>query len=155
MAAALELGEVPAGEVITLVLSGELADGTAFTASDCIRIVGGAGSGLIAVTSNLPDVWIDATPVDVNQDDGGFTSFTRGYPDLTEVSFTAPKSPASLPTWVLTSVTINGVKYPANEGDFVVVANGANQWVFLEYRQRSIGPVPGGQVVPPPAGNAE
>ncbi len=155
MASALELDDLAVDEIVTLVLSGELTDGTAFTASDCIRIVGG-GDNVIAVTSNLPEIWVDATPADVNFDDGGFTSFSRAYPDLTEVSFTAPKVPASHPTWVLSSVWINGVNFSANDGNFLVVASAATQWVFLEYRQRSIGPVPGGPaVIPPGAGNAE
>jgi hypothetical protein len=39
MTEVMELDDVPGGELVELVLSGELTDGTAFTARDCIRIV--------------------------------------------------------------------------------------------------------------------
>jgi hypothetical protein len=44
--AEFELNDLPGGAMVELVLSGDLADGTPFTASDCIRLVppeGGAG----------------------------------------------------------------------------------------------------------------
>ncbi|MHC4210011.1 MAG: hypothetical protein ACYSWT_09905 [Planctomycetota bacterium] len=39
MVEVMELGDVPGGELVELVLAGELTDGTAFTARDCIRLV--------------------------------------------------------------------------------------------------------------------
>ena len=39
MTEVMELGDVPGGELVELVLTGALMDGTEFAARDCIRLV--------------------------------------------------------------------------------------------------------------------
>jgi hypothetical protein len=41
LAEALQVGDLPRGSLVELVLTGQLLDGTSFTAHDCIRLVGG------------------------------------------------------------------------------------------------------------------
>ena len=76
MAEAFELpGELP-GTTITLLLTGELSDGTTFAAADCIQIVGPpVPPNLLVVGASLTNVWVDSAPADLIFDDGGFTSF--------------------------------------------------------------------------------
>jgi hypothetical protein len=70
------------GEIITLVLTGALTDGTTFEAANCIRLAGAGGPpGVVAVeATNAKDVWIDASPLDETLDGGGFDTFQRVYP---------------------------------------------------------------------------
>jgi hypothetical protein len=93
MAEAFLLDEAPGGSIITLVLTGELADGSGFAAADCIQIVGPpAGDGALVVEASMPDVWIDMQPLDDLLDDGGFTTFKRGHGVGTLVTLTAPET---------------------------------------------------------------
>ncbi|UCG17021.1 MAG: hypothetical protein JSV19_03090 [Phycisphaerales bacterium] len=89
----LELGTLPPGALVELVVSGTLIDGTPFTtAGDWIRLVPpGTPPGLVAVSSTVPDVWIDAYPLDLQLDDGGFADFQRSYPQTSLVTLTAPR----------------------------------------------------------------
>ena len=61
--AALDLDGLPAGALVELVVSGCLLDGTAFRASDCLRLVPpGTAPGTLAVRSNVAGAWIDGGP---------------------------------------------------------------------------------------------
>ena len=89
---ALELDELPGGAVVELVLSGSLLDGTPFVAGDCIVIVPPGDLGPISATvgSNVGDTFIEVTPLDLNIDSDGFTSFGRAYYPGTLLTVTAP-----------------------------------------------------------------
>ena len=89
---ALELDELPGGAVVELVLSGSLLDGTPFVAGDCIVIVppGDLGPMSATVGSNVGDTFIEVTPLDLNIDSDGFTSFGRAYYPGTLLTVTAP-----------------------------------------------------------------
>ncbi len=89
---ALELDELPGGAVVELVLSGSLLDGTSFVAGDCIMMVPPGDLGLINATvgSNVGDTFIGVTPLDLNIDSDGFTSFGRAYYPGTLLTVTAP-----------------------------------------------------------------
>ncbi|MCH8970116.1 MAG: hypothetical protein IIA66_13490, partial [Planctomycetes bacterium] len=84
--------ELPAGAVVELVLNGSLLDGTPFVASDCIVIVPPGDRGPINATvgSNVGDTFIEVTPLDLNIDSDGFTSFGRAYYPGTLLTVTAP-----------------------------------------------------------------
>ncbi|MCH7719540.1 MAG: hypothetical protein IH988_00935 [Planctomycetes bacterium] len=93
MVEALQLDDLPAGDLIQLVVNGTLLDGTPFSASDCIRLVPpGAPPGAMAVGSNLSGVFIDVTPLDETLDGGGFANFERTYWLGTIVTLTAPQT---------------------------------------------------------------
>lgn len=88
----LQLNDLPAGDLVELVVSGTLLDGTPFSASDCIRLVPpGTPGGLLAVGSNLPGAWLDVSPLDLQLDGGGFANFERTYPLTMVVTLTAPQ----------------------------------------------------------------
>ncbi len=90
---ALELNDLPAGDLVQLVVNGTLLDGTPFSASDCIRLVPpGTPPGMLAVGSNLSGVYIDVTPLDETLDGGGFANFERTYWLGTIVTLTAPQT---------------------------------------------------------------
>ncbi len=90
---ALELNDLPAGDLVQLVVNGTLLDGTPFSASDCIRIVPpGTPPGVMAVGSNLSGVFIDVTPLDETLDGGGFANFNRTFPLGSVVTLTAPQT---------------------------------------------------------------
>jgi hypothetical protein len=73
------------------VVEGLLTDGTAFTAADCIRIVGpNAPPGALDVVSDFDGIWIETTPLDDLLDGGGYASFHRTWPVGTIVTLTAP-----------------------------------------------------------------
>ena len=44
-----------------------------------------------AIRSTVPGVWIDAYPLDLQLDDGGFADFERSYPQSTVVTHIAPR----------------------------------------------------------------
>ena len=91
--AILELDALAPGALVELVVTGSLLDGSPFTtAIDRIRLVPpGTPPGLVAVSSNVPDVWIDAYPLDLQLDDGGFADFERSYPQTSVVTYIAPR----------------------------------------------------------------
>jgi hypothetical protein len=111
----LELNDLPNGAWVELELSGQLQDGTLFAATDCIRLVPpGTPPGAVMVLANLPEIWVDATPLDDQLDGGGFTFFERTYPASTVVTVSAPLHPANHPDWVLDRWYVNGVPMPAS-----------------------------------------
>jgi hypothetical protein len=137
MAVVLGLDVEPVGAIITLVLSGTLNDGTAFTASDCIRVVGpGAPFEALAVSSNLPKVWVDVFPLDDALDDGGYTSFSRYFQQSTVVTVSAPHVPENYPNWILDHILIDGVKHAANDGSADVAIGQNAHSVVLQYRRQ-------------------
>ncbi len=90
--AALEFDELPGGAVVELALSGSLLDGTPIVAGDCIVIVppGDLEPTSATVGSNVGDTFIEVTPLDLNINSDGFTSFGRAYYPGTLVTVTAP-----------------------------------------------------------------
>ena len=61
--AELQLDDLPGGTFVELVLSGELSDGTPFSATDCIRLVPpGSGSANVAAGPEGGDGGLDARP---------------------------------------------------------------------------------------------
>ncbi|UCG15619.1 MAG: SUMF1/EgtB/PvdO family nonheme iron enzyme [Phycisphaerales bacterium] len=89
----LDLDALAPGAVVELLINGSLLDGTPFTTEgDSIRLVPPGGPpGLVAIRSTVPDVWIDAYPLDLQLDDGGFADFERSYPQSTVVTYIAPR----------------------------------------------------------------
>ncbi len=89
---ALELDDLSGGALVELVLSGSLLDGTPFVAGDCIVIVPPGDLEPINATmgSNVRDTFIEVTPLDLNIDSDGFTSFGRAYYAGTLLTVTAP-----------------------------------------------------------------
>ncbi|UCG17657.1 MAG: hypothetical protein JSV19_06435, partial [Phycisphaerales bacterium] len=89
---ALELGSLSAGALVELVVTGMLNDGCQFIAMDCVRLVPpGTRPGLVVVRSAIPGVWIDAYPLDLQLDSGGFADFERSYPETSVVTLAAPR----------------------------------------------------------------
>ena len=90
--AALGLNDLSAGALVELALRGCLLDGTAFSASDCLRLVPpDTASGVLAVQSSEAGAWIDVGPLDNTLDGGGFADFQRNYFMGTVVTLTAPR----------------------------------------------------------------
>src|SRR5262245_35301264 len=78
---ALGLDVAPPGALVELVLTGELLDGTSFSASDCVRLVPpDAPGGELLVVSTVTRGWIQLSPPDLLLDGGGFGEFRRTYP---------------------------------------------------------------------------
>ena len=141
MDAALNLSSEAAGTILTLLVTGELNDGSSFSASDCIRIVNGGGgaSGELSVGSNLPGVWVDVTPLDDTFDEGGYTAFNRAYPQTSEVTVTGPVVPYDYQNWVLANIWIDGVRHAAGNGTVQVTIEATNS-VVLQYRRTRFNP---------------
>ena len=90
----LNLHEYDPGALVQIKITGELQDGTPFIGFDWLRLVPpGTPPGLVAVTSNLVDTWINAGPLDLALDGGGFANFNRTYPQTTLVTLSAPSVP--------------------------------------------------------------
>ncbi|UCG15617.1 MAG: hypothetical protein JSV19_10015, partial [Phycisphaerales bacterium] len=91
--AVLELDALAPGAMVELVINGSLLDGRPFTTeADRIRLVPpGTPPGLAAVSSTVCEVWIDAYPLDLQLDGGGFANFERSYPQTSLVTLTAPR----------------------------------------------------------------
>jgi hypothetical protein len=88
--AALGLDALPAGDLVELVVTGNLIDGTPFEGSDCVRLVPpGTPPGMVSVDATAAGAWIDIAPLDDQLDGGGFTPFERTHPQSTQVTLTA------------------------------------------------------------------
>ena len=86
----LELNNLTNGDLLELVITGSLLDGTEFASGgDCILIVPPGNSNL-NVESSLPGLFIEVTPPDVNSDGSGFANFQRVHVPSTVVTLTAP-----------------------------------------------------------------
>jgi streptogramin lyase len=94
MADVLELHDVGKGVAVGLVVEGKLLDGTDFDARDCIHTVPlSSPPGMLVVAApGAEGAWIDITPVDKQDDGGGFGSFRRAYRQSTRVHLTAAPS---------------------------------------------------------------
>jgi glucose/arabinose dehydrogenase len=86
-----QLGLTP-GESIVLSLRGELADGSAFTASDCILVMpaGDVQPANATFTANVSGSLLEVTQLDLNFDSDGFANFSRSYYEGSSVTVTAP-----------------------------------------------------------------
>ena len=116
--AALELNNLPAGDLVSLTLIGNLLDGTPFDADDCIRLVPpGTPAGMMAVGSNLPGAWLDVSPLDLQLDGGGFANFERTFPQTTVVTLTAP---AVFHDWVFFGWLTDGGLRPGQSIDLTI-----------------------------------
>jgi hypothetical protein len=81
-----------------------------FIASDCILIVPPGAEPINAtMESNVPDTFIEVSPLDLNVDSDGFANFGRAYFPDTLVTVTAPPTSAGRPflRW-----QVNGVMQP-------------------------------------------
>ncbi|UCG32468.1 MAG: hypothetical protein JSU68_12475, partial [Phycisphaerales bacterium] len=89
----LQLDDLAPGALVELMVTGNLLDGTPFEATDCVRLVPpGTPPGQVVVQSSAPGVWIDADPLDLQLDGGGFADFERSYPLSTVLTLTAASS---------------------------------------------------------------
>ena len=91
LVAALELGALPRGSAVELVLTGSLGGGTSFSAGDCLRLVPPSGGLNLTVESSLPNAFIDVSPLDEMLEGGGFGTFVRSFPRGTVVRLEAPR----------------------------------------------------------------
>lgn len=107
----LDLDNLPGGSMVELVVTGNLVDGTPFIASDCIRTVpeNGMQSFNLSVSSNIPDVYVEVSPLDSHQDGPGFCNFARSYVAGSLVALTAPASVEGRPflAWNVDAVLQN------------------------------------------------
>ncbi|MCH8912885.1 MAG: hypothetical protein IIA33_04885 [Planctomycetes bacterium] len=86
-----QLGLTP-GESVVLSLRGELSDGSAFSASDCVLIMppGNIQPANATIQSNVSATIIEIAQLDLNFDSDGFANFARSYHEGTEITVTAP-----------------------------------------------------------------
>ncbi len=133
--AALQLDEFPGGALVELVVTGFLTDGTEFFASDCVRLVPpGTPPGIMAVQSNVPGVWVQATPLDDQLDGGGFADFERTYGQGTVVTLMVPASSSSadFTRWI-----VDGVNQPTGVRSVQLTVTGATHTATAQYRVRT------------------
>ena len=79
LGALLGLAALNKHTVITLVVTGQMFDGSAFEAFDCVRIVGPGPENALVVNATAPEAWVDVAPADEFLDEGGFATFERFY----------------------------------------------------------------------------
>jgi hypothetical protein len=143
---ALQLNDLPSGATVELVVSGFLVDGTPFSASDCITIVPPV---TVLMQSNLPNTWLDITPLDQDSAAGGFTPLSRTYLETESVTITAPLAPPAYPGWVFHIWLVNAVPVPGFSGTLEMTIDGDVESVIAVYRRRSL---LSGPEVPPSSG---
>ena len=142
----LEMDDFPGGAWVELVVTGTLTDGTAFTASDCVRLVPpGCGPAQVRFRSNQAGAWIDVEPWDDTLDAGGFAEFERTYPEGTVVTATAPlvHNGKAFKRWV-----VDGVAQPNLVRSVVLTATDLESGHDVKALYRPGGH--GGPVVPDP-----
>jgi len=131
MVSAMQLNDLPNGALVTLRVTGQLNDGTGFTSSDCIRLVPpGTPPGQLVLQSNIAGAWLDAGPLDLQLDGGGFANFQRTYPQTTVVTLGAAPVVAGhqFKYWL-----INGVPQMPMGAAMTVVVNGQAQTIEAVY----------------------
>ena len=134
---ALELDYLDQGELVELCVSGFMLDGTPFMGYDCIWLVPpGSPEGMIAVQSNLIDVWLDINPLDEIGDGGGLTPFNRFFTPGVAVTVNAPKTPELYPNWTLKGWWINGQYYSDLGTSVTVVVEGVSTTAVPQYVPR-------------------
>jgi hypothetical protein len=133
LVAALELNSLTVGALVPLVLNGELLDGTAFVAYDCVRLIPpGTPPGLLNVSSNAAGVWLDVTPPDNYLESGGFAMFERTFPLGSVVQLTAPakQDGRSFAGW-----KVNGVLQKWKGLGYTIVVLDPQQTITALYEQ--------------------
>jgi hypothetical protein len=91
MVTAMHLDELSTGALVPLKFTGQLSNGQAFEAFDCLRLVPpGTPPGMISVKQSMPNNFIEVSPPDLTLDAGGFGNFLRDYPVTTVVTLAAP-----------------------------------------------------------------
>jgi len=106
----LELYELNNGDVVELVITGSLVDGTEFTsAGDCVLIVP-QGNTSIHVRSSAPDAFIEVAPPDLKADASGFADFRRTYSPGITITLTAPETfdSADFAGWEIDGIPVPG-----------------------------------------------
>jgi hypothetical protein len=109
---ALELNDLAPGDLVELVITASLNDGTIVTGTDCVRLVPpGTPPGMLAVQATETQAWIDVSPLDLQLDGGGFGAFVRNYPLGTVVTLTAEPNHLGAPFigWTLRGTYIRTV----------------------------------------------
>jgi hypothetical protein len=128
---ALLLNDIAAGALVQLKVTGELTDGTEFQAFDCVRLVPpGTPPGLVSVSATLGQTWIDASPLDLTLDGGGFGNFARTYPQSTVLTLTAPQQQGKL--W-FHGWRINGNKALVGGTTLTYTVNSSTQTIEAVY----------------------
>jgi hypothetical protein len=154
LASALKLGELPEGTTIQLLITGSRVDGSQFKAVDSMAIAPLAkGDRFVTATSNVANVWIDASEMDINGDGGGFAGFDRCYGDQVEsVTLTAPSVAENnrvFGRWLL-----NGVPQAPGVRSINVSLGGDQQTLEARYiRPRPISP--GAEIRPGQVGSTD
>jgi hypothetical protein len=91
MVTAMHLNDLSTGALVPLKFTGQLNNGQAFEAVDCLRLVPpGTPPGMISVKQSMPNNFIEVSPPDLTLDGGGFGNFMRDYPVTTIVTLAAP-----------------------------------------------------------------
>jgi hypothetical protein len=101
---AMDLLTLPHGTLIPLEVSGEFLDGTPFSASDCVRLVGPS----LAVKSSVNGLSVEASPPDDFGSTGGSTPLGLAYPLGSVVTLTAPETSGD---WVFEGWLLDGVEW--------------------------------------------
>jgi subtilisin-like proprotein convertase family protein len=154
LASALKLGELPEGATVQLLVTGSRVDGSQFKAVDSMAIAPLAkGDRFVTATSNVANVWIDASEMDINGDGGGFAGFDRCYGDQVEsVTLTAPSVAENnrvFGRWLL-----NGVPQAPGVRSINVSLGGDQQTLEARYiRPRPISP--GAEIRPGQVGSTD
>jgi hypothetical protein len=122
--AALELDNLPPGDLVELIVSGVLLDGTPFAGRDCIRLVPpGTPPGMLSLESNTVDGFLDIAPLDLQLDGGGFGTFDRTFPVGTLVTVTAAPIHRGRPFqgWMIYSFGHDGEPAPPTQGTTIEI----------------------------------
>ena len=128
---AMQLSSLPGGALVQMKISGQLNDGTEFEGYDCLRLVPpGSPPGQLSVQSNYGGAWVNAAPLDLQLDGGGFANFQRTWPQTTVTTLnTAFKVPgATFKGW-----RINGSSVLNPNTTLVITINAPVQTIEAVY----------------------